>query len=410
MAAEPPARLLDLTRLVSRLGRGPLTGVDRVERAYLVRLLAEPAPCFALVRTALGLLLLDRAGMRAVLDRADGVVAVGEANLLARLTRRQPRRARAEADLRRLAIARVPQSLMRGMLRRHLPEGTAYLNVGHANLSATLLGSIKRALGGRVAVLVHDTIPLDHPELTRPRTFGVFARKMQAVADAADLVIYTTRDARSRAEVHLAGFGRVPPAVVAGLGVDPVMADLAAMPPGLDPARPFFLAVGTIEPRKGHAFLLDLWEQMHAAPNVAGIPQLVIAGVRGWADPEVFRRLDTLPFVGTSVLECPDLSDGAIAALMDRAAALLFPTLAEGFGLPGVEAMGRGCPVVCASLPVFREVLGDYPVYLTAGDRYAWLETMNALTATGGQAEKVARIGREVPGWDSHFDTVLSLT
>ena len=69
----PAARLLDLTRLVSRVGRGPLTGIDRVELAYLDALLRQPEPLFALVRTTLGYVLLDRPGALALHARLTGV-------------------------------------------------------------------------------------------------------------------------------------------------------------------------------------------------------------------------------------------------------------------------------------------------------------------------------------------------
>lgn len=105
-----PARLLDLTRLVSRLGRGPQTGVDRVEFAYLSHLLTLDQPLFGLVRTPLGFLLLDRSGMAALRLLVLGETPLGQADLLGRLSQRHdPRRAKADASLRRLSIARTPR-------------------------------------------------------------------------------------------------------------------------------------------------------------------------------------------------------------------------------------------------------------------------------------------------------------
>ena len=408
MNVAPPARLLDLTRLVSRLGRGPLTGVDRVEHAYLRRFLSDPLPFFALVRTRLGFALLDREGAQAVLRAASAGAVCGPADLVSRvLWRGQPQRARSEAEVRRLAIARVPRPLLGTMLRRRLPAGSAYFNVGHANLSPTAIAMVRRALAAEVSVLVHDTIPLDHPEFSRPGIPESFARKMQAVAEGADRVIYTTQDARGLAERHFRRFGRVPPGLVAGLGVEPARPTPEALPPGLD-RRPFFLCVGTIEPRKNHAFLLDLWQRMHDTRSEAEVPRLILAGTRGWAGPEVLGRLDSLPFMGRTVLECPGLPDGAIAALMQRATALLFPTLAEGFGLPLVEAAAAGLPAICTPLPVFHEILGDYPVYLNPGDSYSWEQRMGEMMRAGERLGEAGRQGHAIPGWDSHFNLVLS--
>ncbi|MDZ4135823.1 MAG: glycosyltransferase family 1 protein, partial [Paracoccaceae bacterium] len=256
-----PARLLDLTRLVSRLGRGVLTGIDRVELAYLERLLADPLPVFALVRTGPGFVLLDRAGACAVAQRAKGALPVGAADFLGWLTRRtEPLRARAEADLRRLALARAAPPLLGRMLRRHLPAGVSYINVGHANLTARVMRAVQTVPGARTAVLVHDVIPLDFPEFTRPGISAVFAHKMAVVAKYADLVICSTEDAKRRVHAQLARLDPAPSAVVPlivvmALGVPEPHPDKAALPAGLNLAAPYFVIIGTIEPRKNHALL-----------------------------------------------------------------------------------------------------------------------------------------------------------
>ncbi|MGB8815180.1 MAG: glycosyltransferase family 1 protein, partial [Paracoccaceae bacterium] len=95
MEAAPNARLLDLSRLVSRLGREALTGVDRVELAYLTQLLTGAVPLFGLVRTSLGFVLLDAKGCLSVQARALGQVPLGRVDLLGRMARRgEPARAR----------------------------------------------------------------------------------------------------------------------------------------------------------------------------------------------------------------------------------------------------------------------------------------------------------------------------
>jgi len=200
----PPARLLDLTRLVSRLGRGALTGVDRVELAYLEQFLkggaGDGAPLFAWVQSGAGPVLLDAAGAGWVAAAARGLAAPGPADLLGRLTRRSdPRRAAAEAETRRHALAWG----LRGGLLRRLPPGFAYYNTGHSNLSDRGLAAIAAA-GGRISVLLHDVIPLDYPQFTRPGITPVFARKLAAVGRHAGRVIHTTAAARARSSAAVA--------------------------------------------------------------------------------------------------------------------------------------------------------------------------------------------------------------
>ncbi|WP_444667800.1 glycosyltransferase [Cereibacter changlensis] len=398
MRAAAPARLLDLTRLLSRLGQGPLTGVDRVEAAWLDHLLDAPQPCFGLLRTRLGFLLLDRTGMQALRDRLEGL-PLGPADLAGRLFRRsQPWRARAEADMRRLACDRCLAPLLASLLRRHLPDGSCYLNLGHANLSGFALRRI-RAAGLRVVVLVHDVIPLEHPEFTRPGIPAVFRRKMAAVSAGADLVIHSTEDARRRTEAQLARLGRTPPGITAPLGVPVPRAD----PETPLPALRYFVAVGTIEPRKNHALLLDVWDRLEESLPAGEVPQLLLLGRRGWNNDEVFQRLDARARLSSAVREHPDLPDGAVAALLAGAEALLFPSFAEGYGLPPLEAMALGVPVVCSNLPVFAETLGDYPVYLDPNDRYLWTRVIAGRSPAGGRPR-----ARGLPDWASHFRAVTA--
>ena len=387
-------RLLDLTRLVSRQGRGPMTGVDRVEFAYLTQVVGMAAPVFGLVRTRFGFVLLDRVGMQRVSARvANGG---GKPDLLGRISwRGDPARAASEADVRRDAIGRAVVPFL-GRLLRRLPDGFDYLNVGHANLTDRVMRAVK-ARGGRIAVLVHDTIPLDHSEFTRPGIPGVFGRKLQVVAAHADLVIHTTQDARARTESQLAKRGRVPRGIVAHLGVTLAAPDRASLPQGLDLTAPYVVAIGTVEPRKNYELLLKVWREGR------DLPRLIIIGGKGWADPATFAQLETTP--GVTLI--PGLDDAAVAALLSGARALVFPSLAEGFGLPPLEAAARGVPVIVADLPVFRELLGDYPVYLSSSDSYSWLETIRAL----GNSPIVPQIMANpviVPNWDDHFNAVLT--
>ena len=161
------------------------------------------------------------------------------------------------------------------------------------------------------------------------------------------------------------------------------------------------MTLGTIEPRKNHALLLDVWDGL--AQGGGDIPHLFIIGNRGWADPALLARLDAQP---AGVTELRGLSDGAVAALVAGARALLFPTLAEGYGLPPLEAAALGTPVVCTDLTVLRETLLDYPVYLHPSDSYAWMETIRA--HADGSGGRNGKAGLDLPSWKDHFNAVLS--
>jgi glycosyltransferase involved in cell wall biosynthesis len=406
--APPPARLLDITRLVSRAGRR-LTGVDRVEFAYLRYLAEQPEPLFAIARTSLGYVLLGASGIAGVTARIDGSCPWGTAGILSKLTGDKPMAVRqAESDLRRLALARCLPRRLPKMLAQHLPHGFAYLNTGHSNVTERMCRAVRTAGCRQIAFFIHDTIPLDFPNTQRHGTPERFRAMLARVQSEADLVIYNSAYSQERAEFHMRPLGSVPPGVVAFLGVDLTTPDGDAVPDGLDLSRPYFVALGTIEPRKGHGLLLDVWDRLARNSDAEPIPNLFICGARGWNNRDVFDRLDALPENG-AVRELNDLSDGAIGALLEGANGLLFPSIAEGFGLPPVEAAALGVPVVCLEQPVYREVLGDIPVYAEETDCYQWCDIVKSLTREQiGEAKISVRSKYVAPTWNEHFNIVLS--
>jgi len=284
-----------------------------------------------------------------------------------------------------------------GRLSRQLPEGTDYFNIGHSNLTPRVLTAAE-ALKGRIAVFIHDVIPSDFPQFQRPETVRAFDVKLREVQAHADVIICNSAHTAERAQAIMGAWGAPPRAIVSHLGTDLADPEPAALPAGLPPGGPFFIPLGTIEPRKNHALLLDIWD---ALGNKA--PYLVICGARGWANEAVFDRLDALQ-PGARVIEAPGLSDGAVAALMQQARGLLFPSFAEGYGLPAIEAAARGLPVVASDLPAFREVLGNIPVYAPPEGRYQWEKAIKDLTEQRQHTKAFT-----APTWAAHIKTVLNM-
>ena len=403
--APEPAILLDVSRLISRLGQGPATGIDRVEAEWLAHL--QTRPHLLLCRVPRGQLLLPPAAGAAILRWIAGDVAdLPRPGLLDRLRGRNDLWARAGAALRRMALFRAGRE-GQGIGRRVLRElGAAnYLNVGHANLGARLWQNLR---GLRRVVLIHDTIPLDHPEFTRAGQSDKFRARFAAAITHADLVLTISQAARAdvlRWRSRLGLSVRAPVEAVA-LGTRlaaPVPPSGAAAAIPVD--RPFFVTLGTIEPRKNHALLLDAWQELARRMPAERQPRLFIIGRRGWENHAVFARLDALAQDGP-VREYGGLDDGTVAFLLARSHGLLMPSRAEGFGLPLTEAAGRGIPVLSAPLPAAREILGAYARWLSPDDPRAW-------------AGAVALLAAEVPlrlhppplrNWDMYFtdaDAVL---
>ena len=394
----PAGRLLDVTRTLRRAGR-MATGVDRVELAYLAQFLSDDTPCFGLARTPLGYLLLDRAGLQGVQDRIEGRIDWGAPDLLSwSLRGRSTVGRRAEADFRRLAIARTAVWGLPRLIKK-LPVPCRYFNVGHSNLSRRVLSTLN-ASGIYISVLIHDVIPLEYPQYQRLGSVDPFRAKLKYVQEWADLVIYNSADTKARAEAQMAAWGKIPASIVAHLGTVPPQPDPSKLPSGLPPTEPYFVTVGTIEPRKNHKFLLDIWDEL--GPDA---PLLLICGGRGWNNDAVFSRLDAMG-PDSRVREISNLSDPALAALVQTASGSLFPSFAEGFGLPPLEALMLKTRVLCNDLGVLHEFLGDMPVYASVSDQYQWTRIIKEWANTPEMQETPTAF--QGPTWKNHFNLVLS--
>ena len=283
-----------------------------------------------------------------------------------------------------------------------------YLNIGHTGLGDQGFRAWLGETAVRPVYFVHDLIPITHPQFCRAGEGDRHKERMRTVLATGAGVI-----GNSQATLDsLAEFGRAqglpdPPALAAWLGVTP----LAEEPSAKDPAaRPTFLVLGTIEARKNHLMLLQLWK--HLIDRLGDdAPRLLVIGQRGWECDEVFDLLDHSDTLRGHVAELGRCDDKALARHLSAARALLFPSLAEGFGLPLVEALAAGTPVIASDLPVFREIGQGVPDLLDPLDASAWEKAILAY-ADSDSAARAAQLGRlagfRPPTWDDHFASVES--
>lgn len=258
-------------------------------------------------------------------------------------------------------------------------------------------------------VFIHDLIPLTHPALCRPGQDRVHARRMREALRAAQGVVVNSRHTAE----ELAAFASaqrlpLPPVCVAvlgsGLDASPGIADEK---PPLD--RPYFVILGTVEARKNHALLLDLWERWadDYSAHEESPPTLVVIGQAGWEARETLERLQAArgPWVWVR-----DADDACVANHLRHARAVLMPSRAEGYGMPVAEALALGTPVICSDLPALREVGGCVPDYLPAEDAEAWLAAVKCHARGDASPMRQAQLQRlsqwVEPDWAGHFDTV----
>jgi glycosyltransferase involved in cell wall biosynthesis len=176
--------------------------------------------------------------------------------------------------------------------------------------------------------------------------------------------------------------------------------------------RPYFICVGTIEPRKNHLLLLHLWRQMAEKRGPDAVPKLVLVGRRGWENEQVIDLLERCPALKDVVEEHSGLPDAQVQAMIAGARALLLPSFAEGYGMPVTEALALRVPVVCSDLPALREAGGGAPLFLDPLDGPAWQRAIDDLTGPES-AERTAQMRRlegwHAPTWPEHIAIVLAL-
>ncbi len=225
--------------------------------------------------------------------------------------------------------------------------------------------------GVHVVPLIHDLFPVTLPEVAREDLIDSFRGNIGPLLANSALVLANSRFTADQVEAYIRRNGiRPAPAVdVFRMGIELDLAESAA---GLRDdladffARgPTFLAVGTVEPRKNYDVLLDAFE----LGERSGRPfQLVIAGKHGWKSERLRKRIESLTAAGFPLRWFKDLSDSELAWCYQNARALIYPSIAEGFGLPLLEALLQGCPVLASDLPVFREIGADHCRYFSPRD------------------------------------------
>ena len=391
---------LDLSRLLSRAGRGTPTGIDRVELAYAEHLIAGGTPgVFAALSPDGRLTPLPR---RIAEDFIRAIGATWRGPLDARAGGRRVLRIARRA---RLALLAGSERRLFAMLRDS--PGSIYLLVSHHHLEKRkLIARLKTRSRARFVCLIHDLIPVEFPEYAKPGQAANHLRRIETAAEFADAVIVNSAATGAALLPHLDRAGRSPPVLNAPFGADlPAVAAAADVAP-ID--RPYFVYVGTIEARKNHLLLLNVWRRLSRDFGEEA-PALVLVGQRGWEVENVVDMLDRCPALRDTVIERNALPDAAMAALLRGARALLLPSFAEGFGFPVIEAFQLGVPVLCSDIAALREIGGTVPEFLDPLDGPGWGRAILDYAAPDSprRAAQLARLAAWRPlRWDAYFAAI----
>lgn len=401
---RPPAPallILDISRLVYAAWSRTPTGIPRVELAYAEHYIAtEPDRLRFAVLDTLGRLRVVDSGLatgfvREIAGYWEGNVASVRAYLRVAL----------RAIWIHLLLMVRPWGDLRNLVAAHGGR-SIYIIPSQLQLEHSLLiEGLKTAGDLKLVYFVHDILPSLLPAYFPDDAEERNRRRMENAARLADAIIVNSQ---ATAVSFQSRFGRdMAPEklVVAPLGVT-----LGKNSPASyrQPSGPYFVMLGTIEPRKNHLLILNLWRDLHAELGQK-TPRLLLIGSRGWKNRDIIAMIEQNAPPRGAVEELGRLPDAAVADLMKGARALLLPSFAEGYGLPLAEALSRGTPVLCSDLPVFHEVGAGIPDYLSPTNAEAWRAAVLDYAGPNStrRTDQLRRLGSwSPPSWKRHFDIV----
>ena len=408
--------LIDVTRLLIRFIQGRLpTGVDRVCLSYIRRY------------GAFSRVVVFKAGLGCVFAKA------ASQRIFELLM--EPGEVFYRAAIRVMATS--PPMPLPGWRS----AGRFLFNVGHSGLDHPEYARWLVRKMVRPIFFVHDLTPITHPEFCRAGESARHIARMRTILTTGAGIVansIVTLDELSRF-ADASGWA-MPPSIAAPLGCRLPNGDRASEVGGrvlgvgsrrpdigyrkLEIGRrsptsysrspiegPYFVMLGTIEPRKNHWMALHVWRRLVERRGSAA-PKLIIIGQRGWECENVLDLLERSTLLRGVVSELPGCSDTELVCRLRGARALIFPSMDEGYGLPLVEALSLGVPVIAGDLPVFHEVAGNIPDYLDPLDGPGWISCIEdyCLPDSPLRRAQLERLsGFVAPAWEDHFEAVDKL-
>jgi len=394
---------------VSRLFIGPLfrtpRGIDRIDFLLAKHFAAEPegVAFYGVMPSLLGIRIYDAARVRRGLQRLENLwienIDIDDdprwnylvARLQGQLDAVAPTR-RAFGlftKARRMAALIGATGISFGRPTSAIPRDAAYLNIGHFSVSVDLFMRWLIERGDvRPVLMLHDVIPLETPEFVAPAAVRFHQRLINSVARYGAGLIVTTNHVRETVTAALARAGAED---MPALSCTLPLAETFDTPAEPDPRLadiPYFVVCGAIERRKNHHLLLNVWRRL--AQTTSNPPHLVIVGSPGWRGEAILDSICRCRETAAHIHVVSGLSTPALKTLLAGATALLSPSFAEGFGLPIIEALHLGAPVIASDIPAHREVAGARAVLLDPIDAPAWVREIEARVAHRAKARRDA--------------------
>ena len=258
-----------------------------------------------------------------------------------------------------------------------------------------------REQGALVATLFYDVIPAIHPELCMISFGEIFSAALKEICPVTDIFVGISEATLDDLRSILPRLGQTEQAdkefFYFHLGADDDLSDAAdVMLPGDLTSHPFFLSVGTVEPKKGYCLALDAFDRLWAEGHEVNY---AIIGKYGWCAESTRERLLGHRLLGKHLFWFQTASDAFLAAAYKQSYCFIQASVAEGFGLPVIEAARHGLPIIASDIDVFKEIAGNNLVYFESENANALADQIEAAI----KKRPVAKLW-PVPTWQSAME------
>lgn len=260
------------------------------------------------------------------------------------------------------------------------------------------------------ATVIHDLTYIFYPDMVESKNLAYLQKAVPQAINQSDFLI-TVSETSKKSLVDI--FGINPDlCIVTPIPPDPIFFSATELSDGQRnkygiPNAPYFLFLGNIEPRKNLSLLIDAYLKLEV--NIRRAHPLVIAGAVGWKSTEVGKKIDEARQNGDTIITPGYIDEEDKQSLFKSARLFIFPSIYEGYGIPPVEAMAAGTPVVLSDIPVLREVGRNFATYADPTNSDSLAEAIaNSIKNSTSQSTEAKEYVRSL-NWGDNISSILDM-
>lgn len=282
-------------------------------------------------------------------------------------------------------------------------EFFTYINTSHHNLE--YLKNLKKDFLGNVKIVtfIHDILPITHPHFYDPKTISQSSLRIECAIHNSDILLTSS-------DYNLKSIKSVFPVLkneITKINLGSRILSQENLTGGIVPEKPFFVMIGTIEPRKNHEFIIDLWIEL--IKSFGEPPKLIIIGKLGWCCESFIAKFKSLKKDYRKYIICEhNVPDSIISAYLQSSIGMLSPSHVEGWGLNISEAKQFGKYVIANKIESYLEQEYEKMIFPDTLTISAWLTSLIKLINKRKNREtfQADNSNAEIFNWNSHFEVL----